>query len=320
VSDRTPLVSIIVNVFNGERYLRECLDSIVALEGDISKEVIIIDDASTDGSAAVIAEFANSEVQCIMLEKNIGAAAAINRATEAVRGQFVARIDYDDRYRPDFLRASLSALEQHPEAALVCASAMTIDPDGVPGSRVGPEGHGQRPGCGDSFAELLRSNFVTAPTLLARTRYWRQAYPIPMGMDFCDWYINLVMAEAAPVVVLDRVTADYRVHPLGMHYTKVRSGMGERVTREVLDRFLGTSPRAGELAGAARAIRAGHAKDWGDKYFAAHLHRDALRCYWESLRLEPAGILGLGMMRRITGMVIGRNRYETAKALLGTAR
>ena len=318
--DRAPLVSIIVNVFNGERYLRECLDSIVALEGDFSKEVIIIDDASTDGSAAIIADFVNDETQVILLDKNIGAAAAIGRATEAVCGEFVARIDYDDQYRPDFLTVSLASFERHPEAAFVCASAMTMDSDGVPGSRVGPERHGQSPGCRDSFAGLLRSNFVTAPTLLARTRYWREAHPIPKGMDFCDWYMSLVMAEAAPVVVLDRVTADYRVHPLGMHLTKVRSGMGERVTREVLHRFLDTGPRAGELAGAARAIRAGHAKDWGDKYFAAHLHRDALRCYWESLRLEPAGILDLGMMRRIAGMLIGRNRYETAKAILGTAR
>lgn len=315
-----PLVSIIVNVFNGERYLRECLDSIVALEGNIAKEVIIIDDASTDRSATIIAEYENDEVRAILLEKNIGAAAAIDRAVEEVRGEYIARIDYDDRYRPDFLTASKAALEENPDAALVCASAMTIDPDGLPGSRVGPEGYGLLPGCRDAFADLLRNNFVTAPTLLARTRFWRKAHPIPKGMDFCDWYIDLVMAEVAPVVVLDRITADYRVHPMGMHLTKVRSGMGERVTREVLHRFLDVGPRASELTKVARTVRAGHAKDWGDKYFAARMHRDALRCYWEALLLKPVVALDAGTMRRIAGIVIGRDRYEAMKAHLSPAR
>ena len=320
MNDHAPLVSIIVNVFNGERYLRECLDSILVLEGGFSKQVIIIDDASTDGSAAIMAEYLNDEIQIIALEKNIGAAAAIDRATEEVRGEYVARIDYDDRYRPDFLTTSLAALMAHPEAAFVCASAMTIDPEGVPGNRVGPEGHGQRPGCRDRFAALIRSNFVTAPTLLARTSHWQRAHPIPKGMDFCDWYINLVMAEEAPVVVLDHVTADYRVHPLGMHLTKVGTGMGERVTRAVLDRFLDKGRRAAELAGVARAIRAGHAKDWGDKYFATHLHRHSLRCYWEALRLRPGNARDLGMIRRIGGMLIGRDRYEAVKLRLGMGR
>lgn len=312
-----PLISIIVSLYNGERYLGECLDSILALDGGYPLQVIVADDASPDRTGEVLARYQRPPFEIVRHPRNIGAAAAINHAFGLVRGEFVARIDYDDRYRPNFLVDSMAALTRHADAAFVCSNAMMIDPDGVASVATGPFDHGQEPGARDRFRELIERHFVTAPTLLGRTSHWRRAIPIPAGMNFCDWYMNLVMAEHAPVVVLDKITADYRVHAQGMHVTKIRDGMGERVTFEVLERFLDRSPRSAELAPYARAIRAFHHADWGDKYFGVELDAEARRNYSAALRLAPKlAWTRPGLSRRLAGLTVGRTTYERTKQLV----
>jgi hypothetical protein len=134
-------------------------------------------------------------------------------------------------------------------------------------------------------------------------------------MNFCDWYMNLIMAEVAPVVVIDRTTADYRVHPLNMHTTKVIDGMGERVTFQVLDRFLDDSPRAAELSGEAQAIRAEHYADWGNRYFGVGMNAAALRCYWRAICLDTRQAWRGHFLHRMLGLLVGRESYERAKAV-----
>lgn len=311
-----PLVSIIVNVYNGEKYLAECLDSIIALEGNYPLQVIVTDDGSTDQTPKICALYAAPNIEIIRIEPNIGAAAAINRAFENVRGQLVARIDYDDRYHPNFLVDSVSALSAHPDAAFVCSSVVIIDPDGVPTEKAGPEDYFEAPGCSDRFVSMLQRNFVTAPTILGRMAHWRKALPIPDRMDFCDWYMNLVMAEGAPVVVADSISADYRVHPLGMHLTKVVSGMGERVTFQVLDRFLSASPRSGELVRVSAKILGRHYADWGDKYFSAGLNKDSRRCYLAAIQKHPPLAVSGGFIHRLVALLLNRNLYERLKGIV----
>jgi hypothetical protein len=190
-----------------------------------------------------------------------------------------------------------------------------INPEGVPGVTAGPADYGEEPGSRDRFASMLERHFVTAPTILGRTSHWRRAIPIPAGMNFCDWYMNLTMAETAPVVVIDKIVADYRVHPLNMHTTKVRSGMGERVTLQVLDRFLYNSPRSAELAPRASAILALHYADWGDKYFGARMDADASRCYRAALRFDPAQWWKGRFMHRYIGLLVGRPIYDQVKRM-----
>jgi glycosyltransferase involved in cell wall biosynthesis len=308
-------VTIIVNVYNGERYLAECLDSILALQGPWTFKVLIVDDASTDGTADILRRYDDPRFQIVKLGKNVGAAAAINQAFGMVRSEFAARIDYDDRYHPNFLVDSVGALQRHPDAAFVCAAVRMINSEGVPNATVGPADYGEEPSSRDRFASMLKRHFVTAPTILGRTSHWRRAIPIPAGMNFCDWYMNLTMAEIAPVVVINKIVADYRVHPFNMHATKVRDGMGERVTLQVLDRFLYNSPRSAELAPRARAIMALHHADWGNKYFGARMDADASRCYRAALRFDSTQYWRGRFLHRYIGLLVGRNIYERVKRM-----
>src|SRR5262249_36225108 len=125
-----PLISIVVNVHNGERYVVQCLESILKLKGGNPVQIIAVDDASTDCSEAAIRSVVDPRIEYIRLAENIGAAAAINLAFRHVRGEYVARIDYDDAYHSNFLEESLVFLQLHPEAAFVCGGIQMIDSEG----------------------------------------------------------------------------------------------------------------------------------------------------------------------------------------------
>src|SRR6516165_692144 len=143
-----PLISIIVNVYNGELFIGECLDSIRRLQGGFPLQVIVVNDASSDGTAKILQQYgADAGFEIVRLTENVGAAAAINHAFTLVRGEFVARIDYDDRYHSNFLVDSLDALQRHPDAAFVCAAVRMINSDGVPGVTASPADYGEEPGC-----------------------------------------------------------------------------------------------------------------------------------------------------------------------------
>lgn len=102
---RPPLVSCIVPVFNGERYLSEALDSIFA-QTHPALDVLVVDDGSTDGSAEVAKSFGDRIRY--LFHPNAGPAAARNLGLEAARGEFVAFLDADDLWHPEKLALQLA--------------------------------------------------------------------------------------------------------------------------------------------------------------------------------------------------------------------
>jgi glycosyltransferase involved in cell wall biosynthesis len=107
-----PLVSCIVPVFNGEPYLRETLDSILA-QTHRPLELIVVDDGSTDGSADIIATY-GEHIRCHRQE-NSGPAAARNRGFQAALGSFIASLDADNLWHPEKLRRQVEHFATRPE-------------------------------------------------------------------------------------------------------------------------------------------------------------------------------------------------------------
>ncbi len=99
------LISCIVPVFNGERYLAEALDSILVLTWR-PLEVIVVDDGSTDGTAHIAAGYV-AEVSYIH-QANAGPAAARNRGLDAARGEFIAFLDADDLWHKEKLARQMA--------------------------------------------------------------------------------------------------------------------------------------------------------------------------------------------------------------------
>ena len=112
------LISCIVPVYNGERYLSEALQSIFA-QSYRPLEVIVVDDGSTDNTPQVVARFKN----CIryLEQSNKGPSATRNLGVSAARGDFVAFLDPDDLWHPEKLARQMARFEARPELDLCVA-------------------------------------------------------------------------------------------------------------------------------------------------------------------------------------------------------
>ncbi len=104
-----PAVSIILPFFNRAHTLHRCLTSIQAQTFQ-DWELIAVDDASTDGSAAVLTEACDARIRLIRHERNRGPGAARNTALAAAKGDFIALIDSDDEWMPGKLQAQIGKL------------------------------------------------------------------------------------------------------------------------------------------------------------------------------------------------------------------
>ena len=98
-----PIVSVIVPVHNAEKYLEQCLESILGQTlGDI--EVICVNDRSTDGSAVILDSFAEKDPRLSVLQSpGLGAGGARNIGLRAAKGKYLSFLDADDFFEPDML-------------------------------------------------------------------------------------------------------------------------------------------------------------------------------------------------------------------------
>ena len=109
----SPLVSVIVPVYNTSKYLRQCLDSIQA-QTLKEIEIICVDDGSTDNSMEILLEkeLEDSRI-CILQQKNRGGGAARNLGMSIAKGKYLSFLDSDDFFEPTMLEEAYTAAEKH---------------------------------------------------------------------------------------------------------------------------------------------------------------------------------------------------------------
>jgi glycosyltransferase involved in cell wall biosynthesis len=111
-----PFFSIILPVYNGEKFLVQALESVLA-QTEKDWELIIVDDASRDRSSEIMDWYAKSfpNVRVLRNETNLKIARTLNRGVEEAQGKWIARIDADDFYHPEFLKTMRQTIEVHHE-------------------------------------------------------------------------------------------------------------------------------------------------------------------------------------------------------------
>ena len=124
----TPLVSVLMPVYNGEPYLREAVESILN-QSFTDFEFIIIDDGSTDKTPEILKSYADPRL-VVVNQANIGVTQSLNKAINMARGQYIARMDADDISLPKRLQMQVEFLEKHPTVGLVGTSVIHFDEDG----------------------------------------------------------------------------------------------------------------------------------------------------------------------------------------------
>ena len=107
-----PLVSVIIPVYNVEKYLNQCLDSVIAQTlTDI--EIICVNDSSTDGSLGILEEYEKKDKRIrVVTQPNSGAGAARNRGLSMASGKYLSFLDSDDFFEPDMLELAYQKAEE----------------------------------------------------------------------------------------------------------------------------------------------------------------------------------------------------------------
>jgi glycosyltransferase involved in cell wall biosynthesis len=128
-----PAVSVIMPVFNVERYVEAALESVLAQTWR-DFEVLVIDDGSTDASVRLVERYTRDPRVRVLHKSNGGISSARNAALRAASGDLMALLDGDDAWDPEFLEAQISILHAHPEVDVVTANARNLggDRDGQP--------------------------------------------------------------------------------------------------------------------------------------------------------------------------------------------
>jgi hypothetical protein len=125
-----PTVSAVVTAFNGARFLRAAVESLL-LQTLRTVEVLVVDDASTDETAAVLESFEDPRLVVLTNPENLGPFASANRALAIARGDLVARMDCDDLSAPPRLETQGEHLRAHPEIGILGSACRLIGEDGA---------------------------------------------------------------------------------------------------------------------------------------------------------------------------------------------
>ena len=117
-----PSVSVVIAVYNGEKYLAQAIESALAQSFPPS-EIIVIDDGSKDGTPAVIESYKKRGVVVSRrVEPNAGVANAMSAGMAMATGKYIAFLDHDDVWFRDKLKKQVEAMERYPEAGLACCN------------------------------------------------------------------------------------------------------------------------------------------------------------------------------------------------------
>jgi glycosyltransferase involved in cell wall biosynthesis len=236
-------VDVIVPTYNGAAYLRESLGSIAAQTCGVG-EVIVVDDGSTDDSAAL----ARSLGARVVSQRNAGVGAARNAGIRASRAPFVALLDADDRWHPELLEAQWRVHLARPDVAIIATDYARWTGGALTGSVLSEHpsfSRAQRDRVSSEayvvsqeamVAALAVRNFVLPSSLLLDRRlfdedgvYYRSRAELPetedtlVGEDY-EWLMRALRFTS--VAFVDRVLVDYRQWPgtLSARRGRIRNG------------------------------------------------------------------------------------------------
>jgi glycosyltransferase involved in cell wall biosynthesis len=220
-----PAVSVIIPCYNQGRFLDEALRSVVA-QTLPATEIVVVDDGSTDDTAAVARAYA--QVRYVR-QRNRGLASARNLGLAHSTGAYIVFVDADDRLRPEALAIGVRELAAHPPCAFVWGYCVRIDEHGRQLPTVPPP-----PVVGDPYEALLRNNFIWTPAVVM----FRRSMCAPLmrfspGVDpSADYELYLRIVRHFPIHGHSAVVADYRLHGASMSRNAARM---LRSTMDVLD-------------------------------------------------------------------------------------
>ena len=188
------MVSIAMATYNGEKYLKEQLDSLLnQTYSDL--EIIICDDCSHDSTSQILHEYAekDSRIKLFFNEKNLGFKKNFEKAISLCNGEYIALSDQDDIWELNKIETELNAIGNND---FVFHNAELIAGNDIPLNKTAWELYhfsDEPKDANDVFRRLIppQGNFVQGSTMLAKTDFIKGCLPIPEGFKYHDWWFAL---------------------------------------------------------------------------------------------------------------------------------
>lgn len=221
-----PVFSVVIPVYNVERYIEECLTSVIR-QTYTNFEIICVDDGSPDNSVALINSVNDPRIRVIR-QKNRGLAAARNSGINASRGMYVALLDSDDRWHPEKLEQHFKHLSRNPGIGVSYSASQFIDENGR------DMGFGQHPKLnnidavdifcrnpvGNGSAPVLRKALLRAisrPVAISATETRVEYFDERMRQsEDVDFWLRIALTTQYKFEGIGKVLTFYRVNSSGL--------------------------------------------------------------------------------------------------------
>jgi glycosyltransferase involved in cell wall biosynthesis len=289
--DSAVAVSVLVVTYNHAQFVRQALDSALGQRLPLPFEILVSEDCSTDGTRAIVQEYAERHPQLVRLllsEQNLHSNEVVARGFRAARGRYVALLDGDDYWTSDDkLWAQVEFLEARPDLTICFHNVQVVDERSQGTGRLW-NAPGQQEVSG--LHELLRGNFIASTSVMyrraavAEVPTWYDRFPIT------DWPLHVIYALQGRIGYLDRTLGAYRLHSGGSFST-----LGEREKLEANADFYRKlrACSSGALAAEVARGQRDYFLGWAEEFRRRGDRRMLLRCLrwaWSGwLRAVPPG-------------------------------
>ncbi|HRV96121.1 MAG TPA: glycosyltransferase [Anaerolineae bacterium] len=230
-SHSTNLISVIIPNYNHGQYIIDAIDSILRQDYH-NYEIIVIDDGSTDNTGKIVAKYGD-KVNYIWQE-NQGLSAARNHGIRLAKGDFIALLDADDIYEPDFMSTLIDILQQNPSADGIFCGYQFVDNVDIPL----PGGEARSISANQLYDVLLDGNFLVPESILIRRYCYEAVGPFDESLRACeDWDMWLRISKQYQIIGTDKILTRHRVLPGSMSTDPIRM-LNNRLT--VLEKHFGS--------------------------------------------------------------------------------
>jgi glycosyltransferase involved in cell wall biosynthesis len=294
-----PVVTVLIVTYNHARYIADAVDSALNQHTPFPVEILISEDASTDGTREIVLGYAErhpDRIRLLLSAANLRSNEVVARGIRAARGRYLALLDGDDRWVGDDKLARQAAyLEAHPQCSAVFFNAVIAENEKITDRRWTPPDLAPQTDLagiwgGNPFAicaGMIRMAAVADPPV------WYGSFLLT------DWPLYILAARTGTLDFRDHVCSAYRHHDAGQF-----SALSHRARQDAIYAFYRRMLALGEpdLSEGARRGGSRYFLEWaeaflerGDKGPAWSAYCRALRLWGVPLRAPPARALGLGL-------------------------
>lgn len=210
--DNFPLVSAIVPSYNHEKYIEECILSIVN-QTYKNIELIVIDDGSKDNSREILEKLQKKYNFTLIFQKNQGVSKTMNRAIgEYAHGKYISGSASDDFLMPDKIEKQVAFMEANPEYALVCGKVYVVDGQSEIIKDFQFFSPVKDPSKDLTFEAIMDENRIPTPSIMWRREFWDKCGGYDENTCVEDFDLWLKMSHIAKIGYMDDYLAYYRWH------------------------------------------------------------------------------------------------------------